>query len=117
MQEEKIPNGLFLVKENYGLVGYLDLRPVCWTRPQNTAKRGVLPFKKKIIGSTFGPPVDEVAGVQGDAEKMARHETKLRGADANDANHGRAVMQQTTQPSTAFLPIEHSRQDGQKQET
>ena len=34
----------------------------------------------------FGPPVDEVAGVQGDAEKIGGNETKLRGADTNDTN-------------------------------
>ena len=36
----------------------------------------------------FGAPVDEVAGVEGDAEKVGGDETELRGADPNDANDG-----------------------------
>ena len=36
----------------------------------------------------FGAPVDEVAGVKGDAEKVGGDETELGGADADDANDG-----------------------------
>ena len=36
----------------------------------------------------FGAPVDEVAGVKGDAEKVGGNETELCSTDANDANDG-----------------------------
>ncbi len=34
----------------------------------------------------FGAPVDEVAGVEGDAEEVGGDETELSGADADDAD-------------------------------
>ena len=34
----------------------------------------------------FGAPVDEVAGVEGDAEEVGGDEAELGGADANDAD-------------------------------
>ena len=36
----------------------------------------------------FGAPVDEVAGVESDAEKVGGNESELRGLDADDANDG-----------------------------
>ncbi len=36
----------------------------------------------------FGAPVDEVAGVEGDAEKVGGNETELGGAEADDADDG-----------------------------
>ncbi len=40
----------------------------------------------RLFGLLFGAPVDEVAGVEGDAEKIGGDETELGGADADDAN-------------------------------
>ena len=34
----------------------------------------------------LGAPVDEVAGVEGDAEKIGGNETELGGADSDDAD-------------------------------
>ena len=42
----------------------------------------------RLFGLLFGAPVDEVAGVEGDAEKVGGNETELCSADANDANDG-----------------------------
>jgi hypothetical protein len=36
----------------------------------------------------LGPPVDEIAGVKGDAKQIGRYEAKLGGADADHANDG-----------------------------
>ena len=36
----------------------------------------------------FGAPVDEVAGVEGDAEEIGGDETELGSADADDADDG-----------------------------
>ena len=36
----------------------------------------------------FGEPVDEVAGVEGDAKEIGGHETELGGADADDTDDG-----------------------------
>ena len=36
----------------------------------------------------FGAPVDEVAGVEGDAEEIGGDETELGGADTDDADDG-----------------------------
>jgi len=60
----------------------------------------------------FGPPVDQVAGVQGDAEKIGGDESELRGLDANDTND-RAVNGSNDPALPELLANEHSRQDGQ----
>lgn len=36
----------------------------------------------------LGPPVDEVGGVQSDAQEIGRYESELGGADTNHANDG-----------------------------
>jgi hypothetical protein len=41
-----------------------------------------------LLPLLFGAPVDEVAGVEGDAEKIGGHETELGSADADDADDG-----------------------------
>ena len=60
----------------------------------------------------FGAPVDEVAGVQGDAEKIGGNETELRGADTNDTNDS-AIEGGNDPTLPELLANEHSRQDGQ----
>jgi len=60
----------------------------------------------------FGAPVDQVAGVQGDAEKIGGDESELRGLDANDTND-RAVNGSNDPALPELLANEHSRQDGQ----
>ena len=60
----------------------------------------------------FGPPVNQVAGVQGDAEKIGGNETELRGADANDTNDG-AIEGGNDPTLPELLAYENSRQDGQ----
>jgi len=56
--------------------------------------------------------VDQVAGVQGDAEKIGGDESELRGLDANDTND-RAVNGSNDPALPELLANEHSRQDGQ----
>ena len=58
------------------------------------------------------PPVDQVAGVQGDAEKIGGNETELRGADANDTNDS-AIEGGNDPTLPELLANEHSRQHGQ----
>ena len=60
----------------------------------------------------FGAPVDQVAGVQGDAEKIGGDESELRGLDANDTND-RAVNRSNYPALPELFANEHSRQDGQ----
>ena len=60
----------------------------------------------------FGPPVDEVAGVESDAEKIGGDESELRGLDANDTND-RAVNGSNDPALPELLANEYSRQDGQ----
>ena len=36
----------------------------------------------------FGEPVDQVAGVEGDAKDIGGHETELRGANPDDTDDG-----------------------------
>ena len=54
----------------------------------------------------FGAPVDEVAGVEGNAEKIGGDETELRGADANDADDG-AINSGDDPALPEFLTNEH----------
>jgi hypothetical protein len=42
----------------------------------------------RLFGVLLGAPVDEVAGVEGDANEIGRDETELGGAEANDTDHG-----------------------------
>jgi hypothetical protein len=41
-----------------------------------------------LFGLLFGAPVDEVAGVEGDAEEVGGDEAELGGAHANDTDDG-----------------------------
>ena len=65
-----------------------------------------------IIGQFFGAPVDEVAGVEGNAEKIGGDETELRGADANDADDG-AINSGDDPALPEFLADEHGGENGQ----
>ena len=65
-----------------------------------------------IIGQFFGAPVDEVAGVEGNAEKIGGDETELRGADANDADDG-AINGGDDPALPEFLADEHGGENGQ----
>lgn len=60
----------------------------------------------------FGAPVDQVAGVEGDAEKIGRNETELGGADADDADYG-AVDPGDDPALPEFLADQHGGEDGQ----
>jgi hypothetical protein len=41
----------------------------------------------RLFGLFFGAPVDEVAGVEGDAEQVGGNEAELGGAEADDADY------------------------------
>ena len=43
---------------------------------------------QRLLILLFGAPVDEVAGVEGDAEQIGGDETELGGADTDDADDG-----------------------------
>ncbi len=60
----------------------------------------------------FGAPVDEVAGVEGDAEEIGGNETELCGADANDANDG-AIEGSNDPALPEFLANEDGGENGQ----
>jgi hypothetical protein len=60
----------------------------------------------------FRPPVDQVAGVEGDAEKIGGDESELRGLDANDTNDS-AIDGGNDPTLPELFANEHSRQDGQ----
>jgi hypothetical protein len=40
----------------------------------------------RVIGTSFEAPVEEIAGVEGNAEKVGWDKSKLRSADSDDAN-------------------------------
>ncbi len=42
----------------------------------------------RLFGLLLGTPVDEVAGVEGDAKEVGGDESELGGADADDADDG-----------------------------
>jgi hypothetical protein len=69
-------------------------------------------FRLRIISSALGAPVDQVASVEGDAEKVGGNESELRGLDANDTND-RAINGRNYPPLPELFANEHSRQDGQ----
>ena len=60
----------------------------------------------------FGAPVDEVAGVECDAEEIGGDEAELGGADADDADDG-AVNGSNYPSLPQFLSDKHGGQDGQ----
>ena len=60
----------------------------------------------------LGAPVDEVAGVEGDAEKIGGNEAELGGADANDADDG-AIEGSNDPALPEFLANEDGGENGQ----
>ncbi len=60
----------------------------------------------------FGAPVDEVAGVEGDAEEIGRDKTELRGAHADDTDDG-AIDCGHDPALPQFLADEHGGENGQ----
>ncbi len=60
----------------------------------------------------LGAPVDEIAGVEGDAEEISGDEAELGGADANDADDG-AVDTGDDPALPELLANEHGGEDGQ----
>jgi len=66
----------------------------------------------KLLVVLFGAPVDEVAGVKGNAEKVGGNETELGGADANDANDG-AIEGRNYPALPEFLANEDGGENGQ----
>ncbi len=61
----------------------------------------------RLFGLLLGAPVDEVAGVEGDAEKVGGNETELSCADADDTDHG--AIEGSNNPA---LPELLANQDG-----
>ena len=60
----------------------------------------------------FRAPVDEVAGVEGNAEEVGGNETELCSTDANDANDG-AVEGSNDPALPEFLANEDGGENGQ----
>jgi len=66
----------------------------------------------RLFGVLLGAPVDEVAGVEGDAEEVGGDEAELGGADADDANDG-AVDAGDDPALPELLANEHGGEHGQ----
>jgi hypothetical protein len=66
----------------------------------------------QLLVLLFGAPIDEVAGVKGDAEKVGGNETELCGTDANDANDG-AIEVSNDPALPEFLANEDGGENGQ----
>ena len=60
----------------------------------------------------FGAPVDEVAGVEGDAEKVGGDKSELSGADADDTDDG-AIDGSDDPALPQLFANEHSGENGQ----
>jgi len=60
----------------------------------------------------LGAPVDEVAGVEGDAEEISGNETELCGTEANDADDG-AIEGSNDPALPEFLANEDGGENGQ----
>ena len=60
----------------------------------------------------FGAPVDEVAGVEGDAKKIGGDETELGGADTDNADDG-AIDSGDDPALPEFFANEHGGENGQ----
>ncbi len=67
---------------------------------------------QRLLVLLLGAPVDEVAGVEGDAEKVGGDEAELGGADANDADDS-AVDTGDDPALPELLADEDSGSDGQ----
>lgn len=80
--------------------------------PENGFERPGNVCELSLLTLLFGAPVDEVAGVEGDAEKIGGDETELGGADPNDANDG--TVDTGDDPALPeLLADEHGSEDGQ----
>ena len=66
----------------------------------------------KLFGLLLGAPVDEVAGVEGDAEKIGGDETELGGAYADDADDG-AIDSGDDPALPEFFADEHGGENSQ----
>ena len=60
----------------------------------------------------FGAPVDEIAGIEGDAKKIGGDKSELRGADSDDADDG-AVDSGDDPALPELLANEHGGENGQ----
>ena len=62
----------------------------CWNRGRRSLRKGIVRNRAarelRLFGLLFGAPVEEVAGVEGDAEKIGGDETELCGAHADDTD-------------------------------
>src|ERR1700730_12907381 len=77
---------------------------------KNSINRGCL--RRGIIGQLLGAPVDEVAGVKGDAEEIGGDKPELGGAYADNANDG-AIEGRDDPALPELLANEHGGDDGQ----
>ena len=60
----------------------------------------------------FGAPVDEIAGIEGDAKKIGGDETELGGADTDNADDG-AIDSGDDPALPEFFANEHGGENGQ----
>src|SRR5713226_9260895 len=65
-----------------------------------------------LFGLFFGAPVDEVAGVEGDAEKIGGDKSELGGADSDDTDNG-AIDGGDDPALPELLADEHGGENGQ----
>ncbi len=65
-----------------------------------------------LFGLLFWAPVDEVAGVEGDAKEVGGDESELGGADADDADDG-AIDSRNDPALPKLLADEHGGKHGQ----
>jgi len=66
----------------------------------------------RLFGVLFGAPVEQIAGVEGDAKEVGRDEAELGGADADDADDG--TVDSGDDPALPELfADEHGGEDGQ----
>ena len=66
----------------------------------------------RLFGLLFGTPVDEVAGIESDAEEIGGDETELGGADTDDADDG-AIDSGDDPALPELLANEHGGEHGQ----
>jgi hypothetical protein len=68
--------------------------------------------RKGLLVLLFGAPVDEVAGVEGDAEEIGGNEAELCGAHADDTDD-RAIESSDDPALPELLANEHGGENGQ----
>lgn len=66
----------------------------------------------RLFGLFFGAPIDEVAGIECDAEEVGGDEAELGGADADDADDG-AVYSGDDPALPVLLTDKHGGDHGQ----